>query len=60
MEADLQDFHPSVRKELLADDEYLMTQDIHVVDFYKQNGYDAQYIEPRKAVLPRGLCHADD
>ena len=60
MQADLQDYHPSLRAALMEDDEYLATQDIRVVEFYQKHGVEAKYIEPRKAVLPRGLCHIDD
>ncbi len=60
MEFDLQDAHPSLREELLKDDNYLATQDLRIIEFYKTNGVNAKYVEPRKAVLPRGLCHIDD
>ena len=60
MDFDLQDAHPSLREELLKDDDYLATQDERVIEHYTKHGVNSKYVEPRKAVLPRGLCHADD
>ena len=52
MNADLEDLHPSLRANMLKNEEYLRTQDQRTIDFYIENGVDAKYIPPRKAVLP--------
>lgn len=45
MNADLEDLSPDLRADMLKDKEYLKTQSIAKIQFYKDYGSDAQWDE---------------